>query len=114
MKKQALIKFLNLNEEEQEDIIETSYNENIFEYHHEEYEVFTDEEADEKWEKELQFYIDEIILPKIPEPYQKYFDEEKWKTNARLDGRGYAISKHDGYEYEITIDGKTFYIYRQN
>ena len=113
MKKQALIEFLNLNEEEQEDVIESSYDENVFEYYNEDYEVLTDEEADERWEEELQYYIDEVIYREIPEIYQPFFDEEEWKRVARFDGRGHSISKYDGYENEISIDGETFYIYRQ-
>lgn len=115
MKKQALIEFLNLNEEEKEDVIESSYNENVFEYYNEEYEVLTDEEANERWEEELQYYIEEVIYQEIPEIYQPFFDEEAWKNNVMMyEGRGHSISRYNGHENEITIDGETFYIYRQN
>lgn len=115
MKKQALLQFLNVNEKVNENEVEVSkYNENIFEYHDEEYEVLTDDEADERWEEELQCYIDEVIIPEIPKYWQSYFDEEAWKRDARFDGRGHSIAYYDGKENEVTIDGTTFYIYRRN
>ena len=114
MKKQALIKFLNLTDEEAEDLTVSTYNDNVYEYCGEEYEVLTDEEAEERWEEELDNYLEECIYPQIPEDLQFYFDDEKWKRDARLDGRGHSIARYDGEENEETIDGTTFYIYRQN
>ena len=47
-----------------------------------------------------------------------YFDEEKWKRDARYDGRGHSLSSYDGAEYYETVffDGQNidFYIYRIN
>lgn len=119
LKKQALIQFLGIEDqpEQIEEIKISSYNDNIFEYFNEEYEVLTDEEADERWDEELQYYIDEVIIPEIPDCWQNYFDEESWKRDARFDGRGHAISRYDGCENEERVFGdieKTFYIYRQN
>ena len=74
----------------------------------------TDEEAEERWEEELDSYLKECIYPNLPEDLQFYFDDEKWKLDARLDGRGHSIARYDGEENEETIDGTTFYIYRQN
>ena len=110
LKKQALANFKNCNIED----IQDGYSDNIFEIDGEEYEVLTDFEADDRWEEELDFYIDECILPQIPEKLQNYFDDEAWKRDARYDGRGHCIARYDGYENEETIDGETFYIYRQN
>lgn len=92
----------------------STYKENVFEYCGEEYEVLTDEEAEERWEEELDNYLEECIYPQLPEDLQFYFDDEKWKRDARLDGRGHSIARYDGEEHEETIDGTTFYIYRQN
>lgn len=114
MKKQALIQFLNLDKEEAEKVTVSTYNENIFEYYNEEYEVLTDEEADQRWEEELDSYIEDCILPELPERMRFYFDDERWKRDARFDGRGHSIARFDGEENEETIDGETFYIYRQN
>lgn len=72
----------------------------------------TDSEADARWEEELDHYIDDCVLPEIPEYLRNYFDEERWKDDARDDGRGWAIAKYDGDEHVIEVDGEWFYIYR--
>jgi hypothetical protein len=95
------------------DVIVEGYN-NTFDYYGEEYEVLTDDEADDRWEEELQMYIDECILPEIPEFCQRYFDEEAWKRDARFDGRGHSIARYDGCENEEEVNGTWYYIYRQN
>lgn len=90
-----------------------------------EYLVVTDEEADELWDEELEQYIDDCIIPEVPEPYQGYFDREGWKEAARVDGRGHNLSRYDGTEVEVTIyDGEEYegsgipeeiyFIYRTN
>ena len=47
-----------------------------------------------------------------------YFDDEKWKRDARFDGRGHSLSSYDGAEHYETVffDGQNidFYIYRIN
>lgn len=81
---------------------------------YENHKILTDEEADELWEESLDSYIEEIILPEIPESYRNYFDEKGWKSDAKMDGRGHSINTYDGNENEETILGETFYIYRVN
>ena len=121
----ALAQHLNINidideyytiEELKEELnnIKEGYTYNIFEYYNEEYEVLTDEEADERWEEELQHYIDECILPELPDFAARYFDEEAWKRDAKIDGRGHSLSRYDGCEYEEKVNDTWFYIYRQN
>ena len=61
-------------------------------------------------DQQLDNYIDECL--DIPEHIKPYFDEEAWKRDARMDGRGHIISTHDGCEYEETVNGTTYYIYR--
>ncbi len=85
------------------------------------YMVLTDSEADEKWDESLDSYIEECIQPEIDKleglgdlQYYITFDEEKWKRDARMDGRGHSLSSYDGNENEETIEGETFYIYRTN
>ena len=85
-----------------------------YSYYSQEYDVMTDEEADDRWEEELDNYIDECVMPEIPSHLQNYFDEDKWKDDAKYDGRGHAISRYDGEEYEEDVNGTTYYIYRQN
>lgn len=79
--------------------------------------VLTDEEADSAWEDSLDEYIDQVILPEIPNYSQSYFDREAWKNDARMDGRGHALARYDGDENCYTIefdDGskQDIYIYR--
>lgn len=80
--------------------------------------VLTDSEADEKWDEALQSYLDDCVLPELPESQRTYFDEERWKEDAKVDGRGHSLNRHDGSEDEVTIDCEegetTFYIYRTN
>ena len=99
----ALASFLDIDYEEAESLINDG-----------DYEVLTDSEADDRWDEELDLYIEECILPELPDFVSQYFDREAWKRDARFDGRGHAISRYDGEENEQTINGETLYIYRQN
>jgi len=85
---------------------------NTYEYCGEEYLVLTDSEADDEWDSVLDNYIDEIIMPEIPDHLQSYFDEGEWKRDARCDGRGHALSTYDGCEYAEEVNDTTYYIYR--
>lgn len=78
------------------------------------YMVLTDEEADIKWDESLNNYLEECIYPELPENMQMCFDDEKWKRDARYDGRGHSLSSYDGNENEETVEGETFFIYRTN
>ena len=66
-----------------------------------EYAIGTDDEAEYAWEESLDSYIDECILPEIPKFARFYFNEEKWKRDARIDGRGHSLSSYDGRETDI-------------
>lgn len=81
----------------------------------ENYLVVSDDEADEKWEYELDYYLVEYIYPELDEKIKDYFDDEKWKTDARYDGRAHSLARYDGVENAITVnDYQTFFIYRIN
>lgn len=97
---------------ELDSIVETFPNN--FRYSNEEYLVLTDEEADEEEDRQLDSYLRECVYPEIPEHLEVYFDDEAWKRDAKIDGRGHNISTYDGCEYEETIEGTTYYIYRIN
>ena len=103
----ALAKHLDCKKKE---ITQSSYDEDTFEYEGEEYLVLTDDEADVKLDQYLDSYIDDCVLPEIPECYRPYFDEEAFKEACESDGRGYSLASYDGHENEQ--DG--FYIYRTN
>jgi hypothetical protein len=78
------------------------------------YLVLTDTEADKAQDEALESLLDDTGC--VPGSDSPYFDRERWKTDARQDGRGHIISGYDGEEREETdpATGETFYIYRTN
>lgn len=87
------------------------YDENDY---NRDYNVFTDEEADQAWDEALDNYLEECIYPELQPTMRNYFDEEAWKIDARGDGRGHSLSGYDGNEDEQKVNGTAYYIYRQN
>lgn len=75
-----------------------------------EYLFGTDSEMDELWDEYLDNYIDECILPELPEAYRQYFDDEKWKSDASYDGRARSLASYDGNEESYG----DYYFYRTN
>ena len=73
--------------------------------------VYTDSEADEEWDLSLDSYIDDCL--EIPKEIEYYFDRDKWKDDARMDGRGHSLSYYDGEEFAYKVNNEWFYIYRQ-
>ena len=96
-----------------DEINEGEHDDCLYYYQDQEYLVLTDDEADRRWDEYLDSYIDDVIFGEIPEPYQMYFDEEHWKQDARIDGRGHSLSFYDGGEDYETVNGEDYYIYRQ-
>lgn len=94
-------------------ITESTYGDNSFEAEGSDWLVVTDDEADELWDDELDNYLDECVLPELPENMQHYFDTEAWKRDARIDGRGHSLGRYDGYEHFEDVDNETYYIYQQ-
>lgn len=79
--------------------------------------VLTDSEADDIWDERLESYLNECVMPEIPDYLQSYFDVESWKRDAKYDGRGLSIAGYDGNENEYFLkyeDGQEaeIYIYR--
>ena len=75
-----------------------------------EYAIGTDEECDEAWEENLDNYIEDCVLPEMPEHLQSYFDDESFKRDCRYDGRAHSLSTYDGNELNIG----EYYLYRIN
>ena len=71
----------------------------------------TDDEMDGAWDEELDRYIDECI--EIPAHIEPYFDRERWKDDAKIDGRGHSLNRYDGGEDYTEVNGTTYYAYRQ-
>jgi len=111
---QALAQHLGLKGEEIEELQPSSYDEKTIEYGQKDYLVVTDEEADELWDEELDNYVDECVLPEIPEHLRYYFDIEGWKADAKYDGRAHALNRYNGGEEWEKIGETEYYIYRQN
>ncbi len=78
------------------------------------YMVLTDSEADQAEDDSFDSYLDDCVLPDLPETAREYFDRDSWKEDAKADGRGHAISGYDGEEREVLIEGEWLYIYRIN
>lgn len=100
--------------ETETDEIKEGYSDTCYEAEGAEYLVLTDYEADELHDEQLEYYIEECIMPEIPEYLRCYFDDERWKNDAEMDGRGHSISSYDGCEYEAEVNGEVYYIYRTN
>jgi len=110
----ALALHLQIDFEEAQSIEVSSYDDCLLEYGRKEYLVYTDSEADDKWNDELENYIEECILHELPEAYRRYFDNEAWKSDAKQDGRGHSLGRYDGEENKENVLGTTYYIYRKN
>lgn len=73
----------------------------------------TDDDMDDEWDKSLESYLDECVLPDLPENARDYFDHERWKDDAKVDGRGHSLNRYDGGELEADVNGETYYAYQQ-
>jgi hypothetical protein len=108
----ALARFLGIEPDEVTLYGGHHYEMTIYETPEGDYAVGTDEEADESWGQSLDSYIDDCIIPEIKdENLKQYFDFEKWKRDARYDGRGHSLSSYDGEEMELE---NGLYAYRIN
>ena len=108
----ALADFLGVNPTEIEESSFENYGLRVFSYGREEYAIGSDSECDDAWDQALDSYIDDCIMPEIKdENLVAYFDTEKWKRDARMEGRGHSLSSYDGEEIEL--DGDLF-AYRIN
>jgi hypothetical protein len=73
-----------------------------------------DEAMNECWDEDLDNYLDDCILPELPQHAQSYFDRERWKEDAKnTDGRANSLNRYDGSEEEAEINGTYYYAYRQ-
>jgi hypothetical protein len=61
-----------------------------------------------------QGWIDEYVLPTIPERYRLYFDSGAFIHDMELEGGYSGMSPYDGNYEEVTIGGQTWYLFRVN
>lgn len=96
------------------EITTSQYDEKTFVHGNAEYLVVTDDEADELWDEYLDNYINDVVLSELPEQYRFYFDSDKFKNDASMDGRANALASYDGGEDCEKVNGLDYYIYRTN
>ena len=101
-KQWAVFYHCNCNLDLVKDISELDIDDEEFYFEGEDLLVLTDSEADDRWEDELDSYIEDCL--EIPDWIRPYFDDEAWKSDARYDGRGHAISRYDGVENDYCFD----------
>ena len=75
------------------------------------YKVFTDDEAEKEFEKSIENSVDDVMR-EIPEHLQQYFDRDEY-ISENFNDRGAQLNYYDGCEYEETVNGTTYYIYKQ-
>lgn len=73
---------------------------NEFRIDSEEYLVVTYDEANNLLEAHLDDCLDGYVLHGLAEHNRMYFDRERWKRDARADGRGHHLNRYDGDEHE--------------
>lgn len=109
----ALVLILDCDAEEVEHVYSGPYGfGETFSVDGGDYAVMSEYEADQAWDEALQSYLDECVYPQLPDGMVGYFDEEAWKQDARMDGRGHCLSPYDGVEHEVSIGNEYWYVYR--
>jgi hypothetical protein len=73
----------------------------------------TDSEMDDEWDEELEGFLEDCIYPELEGNLKQYFNDEAWKRDAKMDGRGHSLNRYDGGELYTTVDGVDYYAYRQ-
>lgn len=75
------------------------------------FKVMTDDEATEEFEESVENSADDAMR-EIPEHLQQYFDRDGYISD-NFNDRGAQLNYYDGCEYEETVNGTTYYIYKQ-
>lgn len=77
-----------------------------------EYLVLTDDEAERQLDNCLEDYIENCMG--LSGAALTYFDRDRFKSDARIDGRGHHLASYDGSEHYITLEDGAYYLYRTN
>lgn len=75
------------------------------------YKVFTDDEAQKEFDENVELSVG-CVMSEIPEHLRQYFDKDSYISDNYND-RGTELSYYDGCEYTESVNGTTYYIYRQ-
>lgn len=74
--------------------------------------VLTESESNQAILDHLNNYLDEFVLPEIPQKYHTYFDREAWIRDNEADACS-ELATHDGNEKTFTLGTEEVYIYRR-
>lgn len=74
--------------------------------------VLTDDEADERCIQYAEEVLDSLFYD-MDKSLRYYFDEDRYIEDYLESGRGTILSGSNGEEHEETINGTTYFIYRQ-
>lgn len=105
----ALVRMFNLSENDIEDVEIKNTRATVQGI---DYIAGTDDECDTEWEADLDNYLDDCVLPDLPENMKGYFDRERWMNDAKMDGRGHSLNRYDGSEESYSINGTEYFAYR--
>lgn len=75
------------------------------------YKVFTDDEAQKEFDEGVELSVG-CVMSEIPEHLRQYFDKDSYIAD-NYDDRGAQLNYYDGCEYTESVNGTTYYIYRQ-
>lgn len=75
------------------------------------YKVFTDDEAQKEFDEKVELSV-ECVMSEIPKHLRQYFDEDSYISD-NFNDRGTELSYYNGCEYTESVNGTTYYIYRQ-
>jgi hypothetical protein len=120
----AIVRFLEYDNVEKEDLnqfllnqldkIEENGNYKYFNIDEKDYIVGNDSEMEKAQDDYLENYIDDCVLYQIPEHLRHYFDDESFKEDLKMDGRGHHLASCDGNEQTVDFNDVTYYFYRTN
>ena len=75
------------------------------------YKVLDDTEAQKEFDASIESAIDDVLY-EIPKHLRQYFDKDSYIAD-NFNDRGTQLSYYDGCEYEESVNGTTYYIYKQ-
>lgn len=88
-----------------------SYEECEYAFDRRDWLVLTDEEADERCRQYAEDALEDVLY-NVDKSLRYYFDEDRYIEDYLESGRGSILAWHDGREYEETVNGTTYYLYR--
>lgn len=74
--------------------------------------VLTDDEADKRCRQYAEDSLNDALYD-IDKSLRYYFDEDRYIEDYIESGRGSILSGYNGDEHEETVNGTTYYLYRQ-